>query len=138
MMNKLQFHRFCSEHEGKFDRGYRVVEGAVRMNSNESEKHFLQKAQLVYHLKYGARPFLESELKGSLFKSLITTWNYPKWYSPRVYTEVRIGKNVFDIVALTLDGAYVIEVADSESEASLKRKERNAINLGFEFETFHV
>lgn len=121
-MNKLQFHHFCSKYEDKFKQGFASSrDEAVFGNSNESIQHFLKKAEVWF------------KLKRQIPSEFLDEGKTPKWYSPRVFTEVRIGKNCFDIVALALDGAYIGEVAESEDEKSLKRKERNAMNLGFKF-----
>ena len=164
MMNQREFAQSCREYEGKFDTGYRAVEGAVRPSGKEEWKHGLAKYIIVKLMKenvpiidiphimglfikdiIGNKELYCSKSNPIIFKnplSAASEWlnttelqktSYPKWYSPRVFTEVRIGKNVFDIVALTLDGAYVCEIADSEDGKSLKRKERNAVNLGFKF-----
>ena len=133
MMNKLQFFNFCREQESKFSPGFRHVEGAVRMNSNESAAHFRTKAIVMWYMKRW--DFVPADLSDVVCEGAkLTRKDLPKWYSARVYSEVRVGNSVWDIVAFTIYGTFVFEIVESESEESLKRKERAAMNLGWAFE----
>jgi hypothetical protein len=118
-MNQRDFALFYRKYENMFRR---YSNGAAsRSNSNETITHFLKKSEVWFKLKHR----IPSEL--------LDEGETPKWYYPHVFTEVEIGKKCFDVIALTLSGAFVFEIISSETEKSIKIKERSAVNLGFKF-----
>jgi hypothetical protein len=120
MMNQRDFNIFCRSYEDHFKRWNMGC--SSKSNSNETLTHYLRKSEVWFKLKH------------KIPSELLDEGKTPKWYEPHVFTEVVINDNVFDVVALTLSGAFIFEVAKSEKEESLKEKEAAAKELHYNFE----
>ena len=115
MMNKLQFEQEKQRVIGLCS--YRPVEGAIRFSNKEGRKHFDKKCELCWDI----------ENKGSKNRQ----FDYPKWYKPCFFTEVRFKNGARgDVILITPEGTLDFEIADTEAEKSLKRKERLYEKMG--------
>jgi len=141
-LNKQQFNQLDRVTLRKLDIAFRPIEGVIRWSRGENWKHYLAKCVIVRLLKQGVLPTMFDAL--FIRDVLFTGWNEPKflnlnsprlkkWQVPKVYTEARFSSKIIaDILAITIDGVYAIEIIESETEKSLKRKRRNYTNLGIE------
>ena len=127
-------------------------EGDVRFGRNEGWAHYLAKCIIVRLLKEGVfinwipnilnqyiipteflanSKYASFEDFGKHYEQNSTSQKLKKWQTPFVYTEARFSKNLItDILAVTIDGIYVIEIIDNETEKSLKGKRRLYKNMG--------
>lgn len=118
---------------------YTPIEGVIRWSTGESWKHYLAKCIIVRQLKEGVPPSALNytwhrvfgkygiSLDNSADKIVIKlhTKKLKKWEKPKIYTEARFGRVTADVfVSASVDGRAVIEIAGSEEDESLEKKER--------------
>ena len=143
MMNKTEFTKL---HKWAYDlldySAYRPVEGVIRWSLSESPSHFLTKCMIIRQLKRGIHP-TDVEFPINIFGGFAVIpiiepkkmgISGSKWRRPKIYTEARFSKRLrADILAVTTAGAYVIEIADTETKKEIDRKHALYNKMGLKF-----
>ncbi len=122
-MNDNEFYSLLWDTKNKLDIACNTIDGAIRWSTGESWEHYMIKCKIVRLLKEKVMPYLiEDALKDMKnYKKLIDKDNK----TPTVYTEAIFPKDLrADILAITDEGVFVIEIAKSEEKESLERKEK--------------
>jgi len=111
---------------------YRNIDGVIRWSLAESWPHFLAKCKIVRALKQGQSPdFIRSTYEVA---DVDTPTKFKSWESPLVITEARFSSRLrTDILVVSIEGTFAIEIAESESEASIKKKTRAYSNMQIQF-----
>ena len=120
---------------------YRPVDGIIRWSRGENWNHYLTKCIIVRMIKEGIDPvsaslFVRKQREIKLLSSFIKDNKepFPNWATPIIYTEAIFKKNKrADVLTITRDGTYVIEIAESEGKKSLIKKEKYYKSLSIRF-----
>jgi len=107
---------------------YRPIDKIIRWSTSESHPHFIKKCVISRAIVEGFPPeFLVAKIPAYVPIKL------KSWATPLVITEARFSSRLrTDILVVSIEGTFAIEIAETESEASIKKKRRAYNNMEIE------
>ena len=107
---------------------YRPINGIIRFSRGENYSHFRKKSDVVWLLNDGVLPeYLDSALRELRNNRPYGPYreSFTGWAKPVIITEARFSSRLrTDVLYQNIYGTYAIEIVKSESEKSLRRKEK--------------